>query len=214
MDEAEFPIEARAMLRATVNKLGIRDFDKIDWPYPDQINFVRLEKGQIYQPADDTQYCFALVGSGLVAMLFDSQPQRVRSFAGEGQFINLDVATEDTNAKERATISAIEMTTLTLFSTQLLSNLAAQCTEWSQLIINLLLQDLKYHQLRSSTLQTLSAPERFARFSENFPDLLARIPQYLIADYLNMKPETLSRIRRQRLLDRRNSSEDQGLENR
>lgn len=42
----------------------------------------------------------------------------------------------------------------------------------------------------------LSAEEKYARFLEDHPQTKERVPQHLIASYLGMSPETLSRVRR------------------
>jgi CRP-like cAMP-binding protein len=46
--------------------------------------------------------------------------------------------------------------------------------------------------------QTISeeAEHRYREFSEKHPQFIQRIPQYLIASYLGMKPQSLSRIRK------------------
>ncbi|HEY4291131.1 MAG TPA: Crp/Fnr family transcriptional regulator [Puia sp.] len=41
----------------------------------------------------------------------------------------------------------------------------------------------------------LNTRERFLRFVENNPDLMQRVPQKYLASYLNMKPETFSRLK-------------------
>jgi CRP-like cAMP-binding protein len=41
----------------------------------------------------------------------------------------------------------------------------------------------------------LSSADRFVNFVRNNPDLLQRVPQKYIASYLNMKPETFSRLK-------------------
>lgn len=41
-----------------------------------------------------------------------------------------------------------------------------------------------------------SPEERYAEFLKDFPLLNQRVPQYMIASYLGIKPESLSRIRR------------------
>jgi CRP-like cAMP-binding protein len=41
----------------------------------------------------------------------------------------------------------------------------------------------------------LSARERFLRFVQNNPELVQRVPQIYLASYLNMKPETFSRLK-------------------
>jgi CRP-like cAMP-binding protein len=44
--------------------------------------------------------------------------------------------------------------------------------------------------------RTSSPQERYVDLAKRRPDLLQRIPQYQIASYLGVKPESLSRIRR------------------
>jgi CRP-like cAMP-binding protein len=44
--------------------------------------------------------------------------------------------------------------------------------------------------------QTISAEERYLKLLNNAPDLVQRIPQHYIASYLNIKPQSLSRIRK------------------
>jgi hypothetical protein len=41
----------------------------------------------------------------------------------------------------------------------------------------------------------LSSADRFVNFVRNNPDLLLRVPQKYLASYLNMKPETFSRLK-------------------
>ncbi|MBK5102993.1 MAG: Crp/Fnr family transcriptional regulator [Burkholderiales bacterium] len=45
------------------------------------------------------------------------------------------------------------------------------------------------------TLHLLDAPGRLSRFKRKHPELLARIPKKELASYLNLTPETLSRLR-------------------
>ena len=45
-------------------------------------------------------------------------------------------------------------------------------------------------------LHSLSAEERYLELVQNYPSLLDDIPHYLIASYLNIRPQSLSRIRK------------------
>ena len=45
-------------------------------------------------------------------------------------------------------------------------------------------------------LHSLSAEERYLEMIQNYPTLLDDIPHYLIASYLNIRPQSLSRIRK------------------
>jgi len=42
-----------------------------------------------------------------------------------------------------------------------------------------------------------TAEERYNDFLRKYPSLIQRIPQHMIASYLGISPETLSRIRKQ-----------------
>ena len=52
------------------------------------------------------------------------------------------------------------------------------------------------HQRRIALSLSASAEERYADFVARQPDLAARVPQRMLASYLGITPETLSRIRR------------------
>jgi CRP-like cAMP-binding protein len=51
-------------------------------------------------------------------------------------------------------------------------------------------------QRRARRLLTLQPEDRYRRFVETRPEVARRVPQYLIASYLGLTPESLSRIRR------------------
>jgi CRP-like cAMP-binding protein len=53
--------------------------------------------------------------------------------------------------------------------------------------------------LRNNSLLFQSPEERYIHFSKNRPDLIQRVPQYIIASYLGVTPEALSRIRKRLL---------------
>ncbi|HZI52718.1 MAG TPA: Crp/Fnr family transcriptional regulator, partial [Chitinophagaceae bacterium] len=43
---------------------------------------------------------------------------------------------------------------------------------------------------------TATAEERYSDFLETYPNIVQRVPQHMLASYLGITPETLSRIRR------------------
>ncbi|MDJ0626621.1 MAG: Crp/Fnr family transcriptional regulator [Rhodobacter sp.] len=57
-------------------------------------------------------------------------------------------------------------------------------------------QGLIGSQRRASRLLTLQPEERYRTFVQSRPEVARRVPQYLIASYLGLTPESLSRIRR------------------
>lgn len=53
-------------------------------------------------------------------------------------------------------------------------------------------------QRRTASLLQLNPEERYSRFVQMRPEVARRVPQYLIASYLGITPEALSRIRARR----------------
>lgn len=57
-------------------------------------------------------------------------------------------------------------------------------------------------QRRLTSIISASTEERYEHFSKLYPDILKRVPQHMIASYMGLKPETLSRVRK-RLSDKK-----------
>jgi len=49
---------------------------------------------------------------------------------------------------------------------------------------------------------SLSAEERYEEFAKNYPIFIKRIPLYIIASYLGMSREFLSKIRNQKIISK------------
>ncbi|WP_240673157.1 Crp/Fnr family transcriptional regulator [Aequorivita ciconiae] len=67
----------------------------------------------------------------------------------------------------------------------------------------LLHNHIRHIQQRLNLLLSASAENRYLSFIETYPDLLLRVPQWMIASYLGITPESLSRVRKE--LAHRNS---------
>ena len=52
-------------------------------------------------------------------------------------------------------------------------------------------------QYRLAKTNSETAEHRYAEFAKSYPQFIQRIPQYLIASYLGIKPQSLSRIRKE-----------------
>jgi CRP-like cAMP-binding protein len=52
-------------------------------------------------------------------------------------------------------------------------------------------------QARVNSALTESAEEKYIKLTASYPDIIARVPQHMVASYLGLTPETLSRVRKQ-----------------
>ncbi len=58
-------------------------------------------------------------------------------------------------------------------------------------------------QSRMNSFMTDTPEQRYSKLVKSKPDLLQRVPQYQIASYIGVKPESLSRIRKRLVLKKK-----------
>lgn len=74
------------------------------------------------------------------------------------------------------------------------SNISRAFRNYNEHILHKHVQQLQH---RINLLVSASAEERYLDFIKTYPDLINRVPQWMIASYLGITPEGLSRVRRQ-----------------
>jgi len=94
-------------------------------------------------------------------------------------------------------IDAIEDSTVVLIKNNEFETLCKLIPAFNDLINNILFKSLNASQERIHASISLSAEEKYLHFIKNSPDIAARIPRHMMASYLGITPETLSRIRKQ-----------------
>jgi CRP-like cAMP-binding protein len=93
-------------------------------------------------------------------------------------------------------IKAIEDTVLLRLSAEKMQRLFQKNPEY--LAVRNYYTELSFFRntRHSADLAILGAKERYYKFVEEMPGLINRVPQYYIAAYLGIKPQSLSRIRK------------------
>ena len=98
-------------------------------------------------------------------------------------------------------IQAIEPTILFALPKSRLEHEAVRNTNLQMLYRKILEESLIMSQIKADMLRFEPAPERYAKLVKRSPQLVLRAPLVYIASYLQMTPETLSRVRTSALLD-------------
>jgi CRP-like cAMP-binding protein len=100
-------------------------------------------------------------------------------------------------------IAALEPAQVSVWNSEAFMSRAENSLSWQKLF-RLLAQGLYIRkEQREISLLSDDALRRYLRFQETFPsladfqDVEERVPQHMIASYLGMTPETLSRVRRE-----------------
>lgn len=97
----------------------------------------------------------------------------------------------------RFNIDALEDSELILIARQPFDELCREIPAFGEMINHILEKSFIASQTRIQTFLSLTAEEKYHHFIKKYPMLSMRVPQAMIASYLGITPETLSRVRRE-----------------
>jgi len=122
--------------------------------------------------------------------------EHIIQFASESWIIS-DRSSIFFNEPSDFNIDAVEETTLILIYQNFI-NIACEISVSFRLFNDRALQNhIRHLQKRINLLLGASAEERYLDFIKLYPDMLLRVPQWMIASYLGITPESLSRVRKE-----------------
>lgn len=160
-------------------KIVVRSFDR---------------KQQIVLAGDVEQYLNFIV-KGLVRMYFyRGKTEVITNIAKEGQLVSSS-ASFLSGAPSSYFIETLEPSLLLSLTREDLDKVFQQSTKIEKLGRLMTTQFVLQKEEWELECMRLDTRERFLRFVENNPDLMQRVPQKYLASYLNMKPETFSRLK-------------------
>jgi CRP-like cAMP-binding protein len=155
-----------------------------------------LAKGSFFLKAGEVNRHVGFLQKGLVRyFVFKDEEESTFEFTKEGEFI-ADYQSFNSKTASIQNIQAIEdceMLIINYENVQTIFNTTKKGNLMGRHIIEHRF-DVMVNQLLAIYMQ--DHEERYKRFVEHYSDLTQRIPQYLIASYVGVKPPSLSRIRR------------------
>lgn len=116
-------------------------------------------------------------------------------FAPEGYWIS-DMYGFTTGSAAIFNVDALEDATLLLLSRDNFESLSLQVPAMDRYFRMLFQNSLVTKEFRLVSQNMHTAEEKYLHFVQSHPHLVQRIPQNLIASYLGLSPETLSRIKK------------------
>ena len=147
---------------------------------------------------------FNFIIKGLARKYFYKVDEEIiTQIAKEGEIINSSVSFLS-GEKSLYVVETIEPTTFLSFSREAIEQLYASDKKWQRLG-RMIITDL-FLQKENWDLERIlySTQERFVRFLSTNSNLFQRVPQKYLASYLNIQPETFSRLKH--LLRTRNTT--------
>lgn len=125
----------------------------------------------------------------------DKGVEHVTQFAMEGWFIS-DLYSFLTGEPSDLFIEAIESAEVVLINKAAHEDLLRKCPKYETFTRELITDAYVALQKRLHAINSASPEEKYAFFLKQYPQIAARVPQHMIASYMGLTPETLSRIRR------------------
>ena len=179
--ESNIPIEKSAV-SAYVSTLKIR----------------KVKKGeQLLKQGDICQHTFFVEKGLLRYFSIDKKgKENVLQFAPENWFIT-DRESVYFNQPSKYYIDALEDSEVLVLEKNFVEKISEQSNSFAEFNNKLLHNHIRSLQKRIELLLSATAEERYLDFIKVYPNLLLRVPQTLIASYLGITPESLSRVRKE-----------------
>ncbi|MET4080252.1 CRP-like cAMP-binding protein [Pedobacter sp. UYP30] len=161
------------------------------------VGVVKLKKKQYLMRQGDIWQHIAFVNRGfLKTFAIDSTgKEHIMSFAPENYWTG-DRESLTNGTPTRFNIDAIENAEVVLIKKRDFEILCQKIPQFNGLVNTILQKSFLVSQNRIYDNISLSAEDKYQNFLHNLPNIVNRIPQHMIASYLGMTPETLTRIRR------------------
>ena len=157
---------------------------------------VQLKKHEVFIEEGEICHKIGFIEKGLLMCVYNKDGDEViDEFSYENNFI-ADYYSFLTHTPTTKEVRAIEESLIHVVTRAGLENLSSNHSFMDRLIRKINEKLFLRTQLRLKSLMLDSATKRYESLVADKPNLAQRIPQYLIASYLNVKPETVSRIRK------------------
>ncbi|MBT2159946.1 Crp/Fnr family transcriptional regulator [Zobellia barbeyronii] len=121
--------------------------------------------------------------------------EHVIAFAPENWFVT-DRESSYFNEPSVYYIQTLEDSEVVLMDENFIQLLSKKVPSFTDFNTRLLHNHIRHLQKRVNWLLSASAEERYLQFVEMYPDILLRVPQTMVASYLGITPESLSRVRK------------------
>jgi len=121
--------------------------------------------------------------------------ENILHFASENWLVS-DRGSVYFNEPSHFFIAAIEDSIVVPIDTAFLNKISEISPVFNKNNNRLLHNHIRYLNRRVALLLGASAERRYLDFIELYPDVILRVPQWMVASYLGITPESLSRVKR------------------
>lgn len=187
------------LLEETVNKVANSRYKEMSMQnrrkLMNLLQPIKIKRGEIFMPEGEVCKDLYLVGQGLLRQVYKKDDKEITEhFSYEGCLV---FSLESTILGKPNTISAEALEDLKLYRLSYHDLLELTKQEWEINIFyrKILEFSLIVSQQKAYEWRFNSAKEKYKKLLETQPQVIKRAPLIHIASYLNITPETLSRVR-------------------
>lgn len=181
---SQFPILTKDEVSLIVDKTVVKEFKKGE---------ILLREGQV------PRYCYMVVEGCIREYLIKEGDEKSTGFYTESETLN--PPTKDGRPSKHY-LECIEDSVVTISSQSFEDELRGLMPRLDDVFQSIAIGKLNQAKEEWSLFISSSPEERYLNLFETKPDLFNRVPHHQIASYLGMKPQSLSRIRK-RLVDQK-----------
>jgi len=157
---------------------------------------LELKKGAYFSEMDTLNKRVGFLVEGLVYYyVVKGGDESITDFTKEGEFVS-EYHTFINQTKATQSIKAIEDCTFLVMDYNAIQRLYNEIKEGNKFGRMVLEHRFGIVVNQLLSLYMHNPEERYLFFIKNYPDLVQRVPQYLIAAFIGVKPQSLSRIRK------------------
>lgn len=155
-----------------------------------------LRAGDFLQRAGDVSEYVAFIAKGILRSysIDDKGNEHIVQFAAETYWLG-DSASLTTGAPSQFFIQALEDSDLLLLD-KAGHEKGMRVPAYAEGFRTGVLRHAAAKDRRIVAALSATAEERYLEFLQNYPSIVTRVPQFMLASYLGISPETLSRIRK------------------
>ena len=158
---------------------------------------LKIKKGDHFLKEGEPNLLLGFIVNGLVRIYITkkAEEQSCIDFSKEGEFITVYESFLQKGISTQS-IQAIEDTSLLVINNNDLQNLYQNIPNGDKL--GRIVIEKRFIELAKQlySIYLHNSEQRYLHFVKTYPDLLQRIPQYYIASFVGVKPQSLSRIRK------------------
>ena len=196
----EIPLTTRDIARELARKYSTMTHDELD-ELESIIVPMKFRKGETILAEGETCRNIYYLDRGLIRQFYLKNGKEVTEHLGVDHSIFMCIESLFLEQPTILQVEALEASRVYALPKQELERVALHCVNIQMMFRKILEESLIISQVHADLLRFESAQNRYKRMCKISPQVILRAPLVYVASYLQMTPETLSRVRSATLLE-------------